>query len=304
MLPWFSDRDSNDTDSNDSADGMKSFLIKWAPVGILLIVVVGTVLYTLRTDPEYMQVADEFQSARRAGDFNEAHELISDEYDQLGGNAGLLTGHLQRAVAVPEYQMTGPRSTPTMARKSEGLAVVRMEDEDQLLCLNREEGEWVVSLSPFLRYELWYEDFLPRDERTSSSSSLLTLPATPGPGEGQAKILVDTVWVREGIKGGMRVLLSIKISGINLDLKMESLLSEVSWIDQDEQMHSAGRLLWINIFPDAAGHWPLKDETYWIDLQWDDVPSDEFSLKVGRFVTETEEASTILYDISPPEGSD
>ncbi len=301
MLPT---QQSPDEESAGGADGVMSVLTRFAPIAVIIIIVIGTIWYAVRTEPEYQTVADSFQTARRAEAWEEAMEYFAEDYQFAGGDEHVVRSSLHGGLARAEFHMSGNRPHPSMARASEGLAVVQMNEPGHQLCLRQEDGEWKVRPSPFLEYYLRHEEFMPLEHEREPvvEGRLLIAPQMPGPTEGQARIYVEPVWVRSTPQGeGMRILLSVQVSGVNLQAQMDSILTTAAWSTGDDEVNYADRLLWSNIFPDRHGAWPLEEGTWWVDIEWDEAPRDEFSLTMGNFVSGSEQNVVVLDELRPPE---
>ncbi len=284
------------------SQNLSGLLRRWVPALILAVIVIGTVWVTFTPDPEYTQAAHNFQTARRRGDWERVEELMDDEFALRGGEVGSLSGYLDPRIAYSEFLFPGASARVVQTRISEGLGVAETDWERQVLCVWGHDGEgWRVAPTPFLLYYLDHGRYLERPDRSfSPGAAMIALPRFPAPGAGQARVLADAVWVRRTPEGTMRTLIMLQIAGQNLQMSLRSLLAAAMWSDDQGTSARPSRLLWTDMLPADDGIWPLTAGTWWIDLEWDQVPGGDFSLVLGTFVSGDERCTLTMTGISPP----
>lgn len=275
---------------------------RWAPAAILIVIVVGTVWVTFSPDPEHTQAAHSFQTARRGDDWEQVGEIMADEFQLRGGELEDLPGYLDPRITYSEFLFPVPSARVVLARVSERLAVAETDWDRQVLCLwgNDEEG-WRVAPTPFLLHYLERDSFLERPgDIFSPAAAMISLPRIPPPGTGQARVLADPVWVRTTPEGRLRTLVMLRIVGQNLELSLHSVLAAAQWSDDRGGSGVPARLLWTDLAPSADGVWPLSAGSWWLDLEWGEIPAGEFSLVLGTFVSGEESRTLTMTGIPSP----
>lgn len=283
--------------------GLSGLFRRWLPALILGVLIIGTVWVTFTPQPEHTQAAHTFQTSRRQDDWERVMELMDDEYQLRGGELHALAGYLDPSIAHTEFKFPGASARVLVARISEGLAVAETDWENQILCVRGDDDEgWRVAPTPFLLYYLEHGSFLERpDLQFSPASAMIAMPRSPAPGRGQARVLADPVWVRRTPEGTMRTLIVLRVSGQDLEMSLHSLLAAAMWSDDDEgDPARPSRLLWTDMFPSDDGIWPLAAGTWWVDLEWDQLPEGDFSLVLGTFASGDERRTLTMTGISPP----
>ena len=278
----------------------EKFLRRWAPIFLLLVIVGGTVLVAMRPDPDYLGEAHAFQVARRDDDWEQVGDMMHEDFFLHGGDSVDLIQYLDRGRAHPQFRLPGPMARIQLARASEGLAVIDTDWARQMLCMRRDvEGHWKVMPGPFLLHQLQHDEALSLPEGDFSPHAEMTvLPRLPQPGTGQARILVDPVWIRVTPREGMRILFAVEVTGVEIDVDLRSVLAATSWTDAAGRSRSATGIIWTDIFPAADGVWPLEPGSWLLDVQWEDVPEGEFSVEFGTFQSEGERKTVTLENLT------
>lgn len=272
-------------DKGKSASVMER-LGRWVIGGLVLVITIGAIWATVRAEPDHLHTAFVFQRARADLDWDQVWNLMSDDYALHGGRQEDLPEYLSVRVSNAWYRMPVPAARVDMGRESEGLLLVNTNWAKQHLCLEKHgEGEWRILPSPFLLYHLEHQSQLADPgELFSAEGEMLVLPRTPAPGQGQARILADALWVRVTPAGTMRVLVMVRVEGTEVDLSLRNILAETRWEDGVGESSLANRITWTDVWPPVYGVWPLSPGAALFDLEWEQVPDDTFVIRLGSFV--------------------
>lgn len=289
-------------EDKDKSGSVMERLARWVIGGLVLVIIIGSIWATVRAEPDYLHTAFVFQRSRGNEEWDQVWDIMSDDYAVYGGRQEDLEEHLSVRVSNAWFRMPVPAARVDEGRESEGLKLVNTNWADQYFCIHEYgEADWRILPSPFLLYYLEHGSFLGEPEEIfSPEGEMLVLPRSPAPGEGQARILADALWVRQTPQGAMRVLVMIRVEGMETDLFLRSILANTRWEAESGESSGVNRIMWTDVWPSADGAWPLATGTALFDLEWEQVPGGTFAVRLGSFAFGDDLGVTTIPNISPP----